>query len=108
MGNLRKRHKHRDGPAVIQCDKCGHRATTRARGFPALGADDLAGKVLRCSACGHRQTFGKPRAPVGLPGFRREGDAWIVELKNGERKEFETREAAWKYLDRTAPSQLVH
>ena len=53
-----KRKKRDDsGPAVIVCSRCGHKATTRARGFPALGAADLAGKVLRCSRCGHRQAF---------------------------------------------------
>jgi C4-type Zn-finger protein len=49
-----------DGPAIVVCERCGHRATTRARGFPALGASDLHGKVLRCSACGYRQTYSDP------------------------------------------------
>jgi len=44
-------------PAVLVCNRCGHKATTRARGFPALGVADLVGKVLRCSRCGHRQAF---------------------------------------------------
>jgi DNA-directed RNA polymerase subunit RPC12/RpoP len=100
--------KYGAGPAIIECERCGHRATTRARGFPALGASDLVGKMVRCVYCGHRQQFGVTPRRGALPGFRREGDVWIVEMKNGERKEFETREAAWKYLDRTAPSQLVH
>jgi DNA-directed RNA polymerase subunit RPC12/RpoP len=52
--------RHDDGPVIITCERCGHRATTRARGFPALGANDLVGKVLRCSYCGHRQTLGPP------------------------------------------------
>jgi DNA-directed RNA polymerase subunit RPC12/RpoP len=99
--------KNAIGPAVIECERCGHRATTRARGFPALGAPDLEGKVMRCSHCGHRQQFGK-RAPIDLPGFRQEGDIWIVVLKNGERQEFDTREAAWAWLDRKAPSHMVH
>jgi hypothetical protein len=96
-----------EGPAIVQCDKCGHRATTRARGFPALGASDLTGKTLICSMCGHRQTFGMLR-PAQRPGFRREGDVWIVELRNGMRQEFDTREAAWAWLDKTAPSHAVH
>jgi DNA-directed RNA polymerase subunit RPC12/RpoP len=99
--------RHDDGPVIITCERCGHRATTRARGFPALGANDLVGKVLRCSYCGHRQTLGPP-VPVASPGFRREGRVWIVEMQNGERREFATREAAWAWLDRSAPSHMVH
>jgi len=53
----RKLRKDDSGPAVLVCQRCGHKATTRARGFPALGAADLVGKVLRCSSCGHRQAF---------------------------------------------------
>jgi hypothetical protein len=68
---------------------------------PAMSVSDLHGKTLRCSRCGHRQTM-----PL-MPGFRQEGDAWIVEMRNGERKEFETHEAAWKYLDRIVSSQMV-
>jgi DNA-directed RNA polymerase subunit RPC12/RpoP len=52
--------KTTEEPAIIQCDKCGHRATTRARGFPALAASDLDGKVLVCTRCGHRQCFMDP------------------------------------------------
>jgi len=54
---LRRRHETLDGPALIECPECGHRATTRSRGMPALGVADLVGKVLRCSACGYRMRF---------------------------------------------------
>jgi hypothetical protein len=57
------------GPAIITCTRCGHRATTRARGFPALGADDLAGKMLVCTACGTRQRF--DLAHVDQAAYRR-------------------------------------
>jgi hypothetical protein len=46
-----------EAPAMIQCEKCGHCGGTRSRGFPALSASDLQGRVLRCSRCGHRQPF---------------------------------------------------
>jgi hypothetical protein len=44
-----------DDPAIVECISCGHRATTRSRGFPALSIDDLAGKVVTCSKSGKRQ-----------------------------------------------------
>jgi hypothetical protein len=44
-----------DAPAIITCANCGHRATTRARGFPALTVAQLAGKTLVCISCGTRQ-----------------------------------------------------
>jgi hypothetical protein len=46
-----------EGPAIIQCAHCGHRSTTRTRGFPALGVADLAGKTLVCTRCGCTQRF---------------------------------------------------
>ena len=45
------------GPAIITCGNCGHRATTRSRGFPALTVAQLAGKTLVCISCGARQRF---------------------------------------------------
>jgi hypothetical protein len=107
MSKLSKRHRTLDGPAIIECVNCGHRGTTRSRGVPAYGAADLKGKTLRCSRCGHVQTIGADIVPP-RPGFRREGDTWVVEMKNGERQEFNTREAAWAWLDRTAPSASIH
>ena len=54
-----------DAPAIITCGHCGHRATTRARGFPALSAAQLAGKTLACISCGTRQ---RPRSRAGDRG----------------------------------------
>jgi hypothetical protein len=49
-----------------------------------------------------------PRSFYPAPGFRREGDHWIIEMRNRERHEFDTHQAAWAWLDRTAPSAGVH
>jgi DNA-directed RNA polymerase subunit RPC12/RpoP len=57
MSNLKRRHNRGDGPAIVECEACGHKGTTRSRGFPALGMEELAGKTVRCSHCGHRQVF---------------------------------------------------
>jgi hypothetical protein len=92
---------------LIGAPQCAASGMRRTDGNQRPARHDLVGKVLRCSYCGHRQTLGPP-ASVALPGFRRESRIWIVEMKNGERREFDTREAAWAWLDRRAPSHMVH
>jgi hypothetical protein len=85
---------------VIEGIHCGHSAIVRAR------AIDLTGKVLACTQCGQRQRMGE-RREVRLPGFRQEGDHWIVVMANGQRRRFESNAAAWQWLDKTAPSRCI-